>query len=133
MTVEAWARTAAGRLNAPGQVLASVCRNGLRGVAEAEEAQRRAASRWAFCRTLAGDDYLLYRLLSLAAARSKHSNRAALSEIRVHCSKTGGAAASAALKAAAPPVDDLGFSIATPWAAASCAPAVCRFKFATSH
>ena len=28
------------------------------GVAEAEEAQRRAASRWAFCRTLAGDDYL---------------------------------------------------------------------------
>ena len=53
---------------------------GFGGVAEAEEAQRRAASRWAFCRTLAGDDYLLYRLLSLAAARSKHSNRAALSE-----------------------------------------------------
>src|ERR1700719_3274340 len=82
-------------------------------------------------------EMIIYRLLSLAAARSKHSNRAALSEIRVHCSKTGGAAAGAALKAAAPPVDDLGFSIATPWPVASCAPAALaarsrRFKSATS-
>jgi hypothetical protein len=105
------------------------------GVAEAEEAQRRAASRWDS--VALWPEMIIYRLLSLAAARSKHSNRAALSEIRVHCSKTGGAAAGAALKAAAPPVDDLGFSIATPGAVASCAPAALaarsrRFKSATS-
>jgi hypothetical protein len=110
-------------------------------VAKAEAAQRRAALAFGLLSHL--PDMIIYRLLSkfLAAARSKHSNRAALSGIRVHCSKTGGAAAAsgtgAALKAAAPPVDDLSFSIATPRAVASGALAAlaarsCRFKSATS-
>ena len=57
VTVEAWANTGAGAFECTWAGLASVLRNGLRG-AEAEEVQRRAASRWAFRRTLAGDDYL---------------------------------------------------------------------------